>query len=96
MVTMHYIGGVSIEGDSDSWDFGQGAGFYLDATEPKWKKNYRMYSYVSKELPALVHNQLPIVRSPSRSMNPSLLIPSLGWVTYLYYGSLDGKLKRTR
>lgn len=61
-LNMHILGGVSIEGDSDSWDFGQGAGFYLDATEPKWKKHYRMYSYVVKELPALVHGQLPIVR----------------------------------
>ncbi|KAI7852118.1 S-formylglutathione hydrolase [Circinella umbellata] len=52
--------GVSIEGDSDSWDFGTGAGFYVDATEPKWAKNYRMYSYIVKELPSLVHNQLPV------------------------------------
>ncbi|ORX56352.1 S-formylglutathione hydrol [Hesseltinella vesiculosa] len=51
--------GVSIEGDSDSWDFGTGAGFYLDATDPKWAKHYRMYSYVSKELPELI-KQLPI------------------------------------
>uniref|UniRef100_A0A0N4ZMP6 S-formylglutathione hydrolase n=1 Tax=Parastrongyloides trichosuri TaxID=131310 RepID=A0A0N4ZMP6_PARTI len=42
--------GIDIEGDSDSYDFGKGAGFYVDATVDKWKKNYRMYSYVSKEL----------------------------------------------
>ncbi|KAI9482992.1 MAG: s-formylglutathione hydrolase-like protein [Benjaminiella poitrasii] len=52
--------GVSIEGDDDSWDFGTGAGFYLDATESKWSKNYRMYSYVVKELYQLVYEQLPI------------------------------------
>ncbi|RXG50794.1 S-formylglutathione hydrolase [Armadillidium vulgare] len=45
---------VNIEGEDESYDFGSGAGFYLDATEEKWKKNYRMYSYVTKELPALV------------------------------------------
>lgn len=56
-----YTGGVSIEGDSDSWDFGTGAGFYLDATEAKWAKHYRMYSYIVKELPHLVYEQLPIV-----------------------------------
>lgn len=58
---MHWIGGVSIDGDSDSWDFGTGAGFYLDATEPKWAKHYRMYSYIVKELPHIVHEQLSIV-----------------------------------
>ncbi|KAG2198740.1 hypothetical protein INT47_005425 [Mucor saturninus] len=52
--------GVSIEGDSDSWDFGTGAGFYVDATEEKWAKHYRMYSYIVKELHALVMQQLPI------------------------------------
>lgn len=54
-------GGVSIEGDSDSWDFGTGAGFYVDATEEKWAKHYRMYSYIVKELHALVIQQLPVV-----------------------------------
>ncbi|KAI8967304.1 S-formylglutathione hydrolase [Mycotypha africana] len=52
--------GVPIEGDEDSWDFGTGAGFYLDATHPKWAKHYRMYSYVVKELPALIYKELPI------------------------------------
>jgi S-formylglutathione hydrolase len=33
--------GIDIEGDSESWDFGKGAGFYVNATEPKWKDNYR-------------------------------------------------------
>ncbi len=46
-------------GDSDSWDFGQGAGFYLDATLPPWSETYRMYSYVSKELPSLVVAHFP-------------------------------------
>lgn len=55
------IGGISIDGDSDSWDFGTGAGFYVDATESKWAKHYRMYSYIVKELPNLVNEQLPIV-----------------------------------
>jgi len=42
--------GLNIEGEEDSWDFGTGAGFYVDATADKWRKNYRMYSYVTKEL----------------------------------------------
>jgi len=40
--------------DDASWDFGLGAGFYVDATEAPWSVNYRMYSYVTRELPALV------------------------------------------
>ncbi|KAI8342709.1 S-formylglutathione hydrolase [Chlamydoabsidia padenii] len=52
--------GAGIEGEDDSWDFGTGAGFYLDATNPKWAKHYRMYSYITKELPALVNKALPI------------------------------------
>lgn len=40
--------GLGIEGEDDSYDFGSGAGFYVDATEPKWAKHYNMYSYVTK------------------------------------------------
>ncbi|KAF1771720.1 hypothetical protein GCK72_003547 [Caenorhabditis remanei] len=42
--------GVDVEGDSDSWDFGKGAGFYVNATVEKWAKNYRMYDYIVEEL----------------------------------------------
>ncbi|MEO1002385.1 MAG: S-formylglutathione hydrolase [Cyanobacteria bacterium J06638_7] len=43
-----------------SWDFGHGAGFYVDATEQPWARHYRMHSYVSEELPALLEEQLPL------------------------------------
>ncbi len=43
-------GGCNIAGEDDSYDFGTGAGFYVDATEEKWKTNYRMYSYITKEV----------------------------------------------
>ena len=43
-------GGCNIEGEDESWDFGTGAGFYVDATEDPWKKNYRMYSYITEEV----------------------------------------------
>lgn len=46
--------GCNIEGEDEAYDFGSGAGFYVDATEEKWKTNYRMYSYVTKELRELV------------------------------------------
>merc|ERR1712062_23227 len=45
--------GIGIEGEDDSWDFGTGAGFYVDATEEKWK-SYRMYSYITTELPKII------------------------------------------
>ncbi|XP_014677388.1 PREDICTED: S-formylglutathione hydrolase-like [Priapulus caudatus] len=51
--------GCNIEGEDDSYDFGSGAGFYIDATEDKWKKNYRMYTYVTVELPALIEENFP-------------------------------------
>jgi S-formylglutathione hydrolase len=45
--------------DDEAWDFGQGAGFYVDATQPPWDANYRMYSYVAEELPALIAAEFP-------------------------------------
>jgi S-formylglutathione hydrolase len=50
-----------IPGDAEKWDFGQGAGFYVDATQAPWATNYRMYSYVTKELPEIVAANLPVV-----------------------------------
>ncbi len=46
--------GVSIEGADESWDFGSGAGFYVNATEEPWAQHYRMYDYVTVELPGLI------------------------------------------
>lgn len=51
---------VPLPGDRDSWDFGVGAGFYLDATEAPWSAHYRMETYVTRELPALVGDHFPI------------------------------------
>ena len=45
--------------DSDSYDFGKGAGFYVDATREPWAKHYRMWSYVTEELPTLVAAEFP-------------------------------------
>ena len=42
-----------------AWDFGLGAGFYVDATEEPWSRNYRMWTYVTEELPALVVGEFP-------------------------------------
>ena len=48
-------GSCGIEGEDDSYDFGTGAGFYIDATEEKWKENYRMFSYLTKEVSKISH-----------------------------------------
>lgn len=52
--------GLNLPGDSDHWDFGVGAGFYVDATEPPWSQHYRMYRYVTQELVDLVAAEFPI------------------------------------
>jgi S-formylglutathione hydrolase len=51
--------GTDIPGQADSWDFGVGAGFYLDATQPPWSSHWRMGSYVTKELPELIAANFP-------------------------------------
>ena len=51
--------GLNLPGDSEHWDFGVGAGFYLDATATPWASNYRMGAYVSEELPALIEASFP-------------------------------------
>jgi len=51
--------GAGIPGESDAWDFGVGAGFYLDATQEPWDKHYRMGSYVAQELLQLVLAEFP-------------------------------------
>jgi S-formylglutathione hydrolase len=50
--------GADVPGEADSWDFGTGAGFYVDATESPWAEHYRMYSYIL-ELRELVLSMLP-------------------------------------
>jgi S-formylglutathione hydrolase len=50
--------GADVPGEADSWDFGTGAGFYVDATESPWAEHYRMYSYIL-ELRELVLAALP-------------------------------------
>ncbi|HEY7959116.1 MAG TPA: S-formylglutathione hydrolase [Sphingomicrobium sp.] len=46
--------------DGDGYDFGIGAGFYVDATEEPWSWNYRMWTYVTDELPRLVASEFPV------------------------------------
>jgi S-formylglutathione hydrolase len=53
--------GKEVPGDpEEAWDFGHGAGFYLNATQEPWARNYRMHDYVVHELPALVEKSFPV------------------------------------
>ncbi|TXI00764.1 MULTISPECIES: S-formylglutathione hydrolase [unclassified Cupriavidus] len=52
--------GAGVPGEADAWDFGVGAGFYLDATEAPWRMHWRMESYVADELHDLVSARLPV------------------------------------
>jgi len=61
-LTLEYLiniipGGLNIEGEDESYDFGSGAGFYIDATKEPWTKGYKMESYITKELPDALFSQ---------------------------------------
>ncbi|KAF2344274.1 S-formylglutathione hydrolase, partial [Trinorchestia longiramus] len=64
--------GCNIEGEDADYDFGTGAGFYVDATEEPWKKNYRMFSYVNDELPKLVAANFNIIPGKTGIMGHSM------------------------
>lgn len=51
---------VDLPGDRDHWVFGRSAGWYLDAVKEPWDRNYRMYSYVTKELPEIIRQNFPV------------------------------------
>lgn len=52
--------GTEVPGQADSWDFGVGAGFYLDATQRPWSAAWQMETYITEELHALVGQHLPV------------------------------------
>ena len=51
---------TGIAGATGDWEFGEGAGFYVDATEAPWAQRFRMHSYVADELPALLAAHFPV------------------------------------
>ena len=53
--------GESVPDVSERYDLGQGAGFYVNATEGEWKNHYQMYDYVVNELPSLLEAKLPLI-----------------------------------
>jgi S-formylglutathione hydrolase len=53
--------GDEVPDDAERYDLGQGAGFYVNATRQPWDRHYRMYDYMTHELPQLVEQSLPVV-----------------------------------
>jgi len=65
--------GENVPDDPDgAYDFGLGAGFYVDATQDPWAANYRMWSYVTRELPDLVFAHFPADRARQGIMGHSM------------------------
>lgn len=60
---------MGIQGEDDSWDFGTGAGFYVDATASPWSNNYKMYSYITEELPKTVFSAFDQIDSSRVSIS---------------------------
>lgn len=56
---------TGIDGATGDWEFGEGAGFYVDATETPWSSRFHMHSYVADELPALIAARFPVDASRS-------------------------------
>lgn len=52
--------GVKIKGEDDTYDFGSGAGFYVNATQKPWSKHYKMYDYIAEELPKVARANFPL------------------------------------
>lgn len=61
-------GGLNIEGENDTYDFGTGAGFYVDATKAPYNAGYNMYSYITEELPQTVFAAFPQLDSNNVSI----------------------------
>jgi len=57
--------GLALPGEDDDYDFGSGAGFYVNATQAPWSEHYRMFDYVTQELPGIVAADL--LRDPKRA-----------------------------
>lgn len=63
---------LNLPGDKDNWDFGEGASFYVDATQEPWKNHYQMYSYVTTELPDLINTNFNVIEGQQSIMGHSM------------------------
>jgi S-formylglutathione hydrolase len=69
---------TGIPGEDTDWDFGSGAGFYVDATVKPWSQHYQMYSYVVEELPQLIAQHFPVLRDRDLPSHQSIFGHSMG------------------
>jgi S-formylglutathione hydrolase len=70
--------GAGIAGEDDTYDFGTGAGFYLNATQEPYHQYYRMYDYVVDELPALMEELFPSPTAAEKQRRYSIMGHSMG------------------
>uniref|UniRef100_A0A8C4WPF6 S-formylglutathione hydrolase n=1 Tax=Eptatretus burgeri TaxID=7764 RepID=A0A8C4WPF6_EPTBU len=64
--------GCAVPGEDENWDLGTGAGFYVDATQEPWSKHYRMYSYITAELPTVLQKSFPVLPDKQSIMGHSM------------------------
>ena len=64
--------GLTIPGIKDSWDFGEGAGFYVNAIQSPWSTNFNMYDYVLTELPKIIEAEFPAEKNKRSIMGHSM------------------------
>ena len=64
--------GADVPDAEDEYDFGKGAGFYLDATQEPWSRHYRMRSYIEGELPSLIEAEFPVDMTRQSIMGHSM------------------------
>ena len=64
--------GTDVPDAEDEYDFGKGAGFYLDATQEPWSRHYRMRSYIERELPSLIEAEFPVDMTRQSIMGHSM------------------------
>jgi S-formylglutathione hydrolase len=81
---------TGIEGEDDRYDLGSGAGFFLNATQPKWSKHYQMDTYVTQELRKIIEHNFPV--DPKRA---GILGHSMGGHGALVLGLRNPELYRS-
>lgn len=55
------LANVGIPGEQEKWNYGRKASHYIDATEKPWSDHYKMFSYLSKELPDIINKNFPVL-----------------------------------
>jgi S-formylglutathione hydrolase len=70
--------GDGVPNVADRYDLGQGAGFYVDATQDPWRSQFQMYTYVTQELPALIRSHFPVAIDGTGRVKQGIFGHSMG------------------